>query len=185
MKQVNLLPASLRKRQQGRVMGVAGGTGLLLGAVCVALIIVPLKVLVNSSNQQIEALAADAAASAANKKPEISADAVQRITQLNALAASEVDWSKAFDLAGSIVPQDITLGNLNYAPAATSGTMTLSITGTAPSNVSFAVFMESLKSNQKITSVAVSGYSFDPATGTVTFSLAATVPLSSIDYSAS
>lgn len=110
------------------------------------------------------------------------ADFQERVKLLNGFSQKETSWSKVFKLAGAITPQDIRLLSLASAVSVTDGNLSLKLSGEAPSNVSFAVFHQSLKNNVKISSLKVDNYSYDTGTGRVKFVLTVKFPSSEVAY---
>ena len=186
MKQINLLPVRIRRQEQKRKLFLFALFGLGMGLGLVALVYIPVKLNVRSSEQRIEQIKAtqverEKQLAATQNSAKLDPDTLARITQLNTFSKSEIDWNKGFALVGSILPQEISLSGYTYGNAA--GTVSLKINGTAPSNLSFAVFMQSLATSTAITKPKVDGYTFDPKGGKVTFSLTMGVPIANLYYS--
>ena len=187
MKQINLLPPSVRQQAATRRALPFFAVALLAGLASVAVIWMSLRTETTLTQNRVDAFTAfqqKQAAADAKKQEEarkaVDPDLIARVQQLNGLSASEADWSALFGLAGRLVPQDIRLASLSLAPS--QGSVSLTMGGQAPSNLSFAVFLESLQANKLLTSVNVSSYAFTPANGTVQFSLVIALPSSQVSY---
>ena len=82
---------------------------------------------------------------------------------------------------GKLTPKDTVLGSFSYA--VTTGVVTLKFTGNAPSTVSFATFVDSLRANTTdIITPKVDGYLYDPKTGRVTFGITLTLKPKVVQY---
>lgn len=185
MKPINLLPLQVRNQHKVRKLAVSAVFGAMVGLLCVGMLYTTVKVEAGSVQAKVQEIQ-NAQAAQANKVAQAAAAANAssdsiRIQQLNLLAQTEINWDRALTKAGTIIPKDIKLSSFDYTVA--TGTVTLRLTGIAPSNVSFAVFMEFLKANTTFTGIKVEGYTYNPANGSVTFALNGVVPLSEINYS--
>ena len=107
-------------------------------------------------------------------------DLTNRINQINILSQSEVNWPKAFQLVGDLTPKDVKLTTYTYAIGTSAPTLTFS--GGAPDNLSFAIFVQSLNQSKVIMNPVVQGYTFSPGKSGVTFSISCQVPFNQISY---
>lgn len=110
-----------------------------------------------------------------------SQDALARVGIINAQAKKEIDWEKAFGTVNSLVDKEMVLSN--YSLVGSVSGLSLKMAGFVPSNVDFANYVEFLKLSKNFTGVA-DGYSFDPTTGKVTFTVSGDIPLSQLVYEA-
>jgi Tfp pilus assembly protein PilN len=187
MKQINLVPVSVRKKAANQQLApyllFAGIVGLAAGGAAWAgftaqrsLLEAEHTKLVQQEDERQRSWAAEL------ESLEFGADIEVRVAQLNAMAAQELDWQKVFTYVNKILPKDLILSSYSVASAPT-GT-TLKITGEAPSNVSYATFAEYLKSEvgKQVQSFVVDGYSFDPRSGRVTFGVTIHIPAPEIRF---
>ncbi len=177
MKLINLLPPDIREQEVKHktlpflvVAVVAAVASVLLPWLTLRQVAADLQTQVTTKEAGLFQPVAVTAASDGEKE---TADLILRTKTLNALAAQEISWEKVFVLVQSTVPQDIVLKNYNVAVASTS--VTVKMGGTAPSNLSFANFVETLKARTDFTQIVVDGFTFNPKEGTVTFSVTVTV----------
>lgn len=191
-KQINLLPRKVRQAQAAQrqisvaIMGVAVGlgvAGLLWSSLSLQVKFVETKVEQSRRNKtEVERQLADA------QQQDLlnDGDLRSRVGQINTLSKTEVKWERAFQLVSAFTPQDTLLTSVSIAAGTESPV--IRVVGESPSNLSFAVFVESLRKDDQleitVEDVEVEGYAYDPTTGKVTFSLVITVPRSALDYSA-
>jgi Tfp pilus assembly protein PilN len=188
MKQINLLPpevASQRSRQR-TIPALIFAVG-----VAVAAVLVPWWMLQGveaslddqlTKQQQVLGIAVDTAAVTDDSfEAKSLAEIGTKVQALNALAAREVSWMLALDSTGDLVPKDIVLSTYNITTNPTS--VVYRMVGDAPSNVSFATFVESLRQNKQVTKVVVEGFVFSPTKGTVSFVVIVTSPIVSVQFS--
>ncbi|CAN5163128.1 hypothetical protein BH11PAT4_BH11PAT4_4960 [soil metagenome] len=188
MKQINLLPpeiASQRSRQR-----TIPALVLAVGA-AVAAVLLPWWMLqgVETSldeqlvkQQQVLGISQEATAPTDDSfETKSLTDIGTKVQTLNQLAAREVSWTTALDSIGDLVPKDITLSSYTVTTNTTS--VVYRMIGDAPSNVSFATFVESLRQNKQVTKVVVEGFVFSPTKGTVSFVVVVTSPIVSVQYS--
>ena len=187
MKQINLLPPSVRQQAATRRALPFFAVAVVAGLASVAVIWVSLRTETTLTQSRIDAFTAfqkKQAATDAKKQEEarkaVDPDLIARVQQLNTLSATETDWSALFGASGRLIPQDIRLASMSLAPD--QGTVKISLGGQAPSNLSFAVFLESLRANKALAGVGVSSYAFTPSSGVVQFSLGVTLPASQVAY---
>lgn len=187
MRQINLLPSELGAREVKQrtipfvVIAVAAG---------IAAVVFPWLALkqVNSSisNQvakrqlQVGLVVVPQNVAANEAQTAALADTTNRISILNTLAKSEIDWQRVFDLVQASIPKDVVLTSYHVAVAGT--TTTLDISGTAPSNLSFASFIDSLKVDTHYTVFVVDGFSYNATDGSVVFSITATINPADIEF---
>jgi Tfp pilus assembly protein PilN len=165
---VNLLPKQLRKKRLQTQIITACVAGALLGAAGVAVLTVVMNELQHSLQRSLE-----------QGKPVIStistadasalADASARIAALNALAVREVNWGAVFVKAGAMTARDITVREVGVTRGLTQ--ITYRLAGTAPSTVSYATYLETLRSLDGVVVVTEEGSTYAAGTGTVTFSV--------------
>lgn len=103
-----------------------------------------------------------------------------KVEALNQLAAREIAWTKALSGLGGMIPKDIVLSSYTVTPMGTE--VIYSLVGEAPSNLSFATFVESLRQNEAVDKVIVEGFVFSPTRSTVTFTVQVTSEVKSIQY---
>ena len=177
MKQINLLSRSVQKQERLKKLATSSCIALVLAlGFCAGLRTVvddDKKILSEGIERKKAFDSALVNAQVANAETIEDGDLRQRITQINTLAANEIDWNKALDLVGSSVPKDIRLTSYSYAAA--NGIATLKMTGEAPTNLSFAVFVESLRGSKSFTSVKVDSFVYNVAKGSVNFALSVTM----------
>jgi Tfp pilus assembly protein PilN len=188
MKQINLVPLSVRQKAASRraLPGVvlAGLLGLVLPALAWFGLSIQRGALEGERDRVIieeqgrQAAAAKDAASLA-----VDGDLKSRVEQINTLAGTDLDWAKAFTYVGSLVPKDITV--TNYSLGIVQGKTTLKLTGIAPSNVSYATFAQFLKEStgKQVSSFKVDGYAYSPTNGRVTFTITIVVPPTTLSFS--
>lgn len=104
-----------------------------------------------------------------------------KITALNQLAKREVVWAEAFNVVEDLLPKDISL--TSYTITTNSAEVTYTLVGEAPSNVSFATFIESLRTNEKVGKVLVEGFVFSPTKLNVAFNIRIASPIATVQYS--
>lgn len=188
MKQVNLIPVAVRQKALARravpyiILAAIIGTGAA-GAAWLGFSL-QVRLLQNTKDNLAQQEADREAADAKNAQDfQVNADLLSRVNTLNTLAKSDINWNKVFAYVAALIPKDITLGNYSLA---TAGGPLLKITGKAPSNVSYATFAQYLndKKGTLLTDFTVDGYTYEPATGQVTFSVTVKVPLSAISFPA-
>lgn len=178
MKLINLLPASIRDQEVKQRM-VPFVVLAVLGAI--GAVVVPWLTLREvGADLQHQVTLKEASlfqsVAATDKSLQVEkerTDLILRTKTLNKLAAQEISWARVFDLVQSAVPQDVVLSSYNVSVAGTG--LTLRMGGEAPSNLSFASFVESLKARKDFTQIVVDGFTFNPKEGTVTFSVTITV----------
>lgn len=110
-------------------------------------------------------------------------DLGRRINAINNLNKAEVNWSKAFAAIGAIVPKDIVFSGYSLAGGSAATGVVFKGSGEAPSNVSFATFVESIKGNSTLKDVTIDSYSYNSSSGKVTFSVSVTMAFQSLSYS--
>ena len=176
MKQVNFLPSELYERQVTHRTIPFLVIALIAG---VAAVVLP-WVILRSINSDLEAQVTKqqnnlglnpstvSEAQAASVQRQVN-DVTNRTKILNLLATQEVNWAKVFQVVQNSVPKEVVLSTYNVSIA--SGDITLHMSGTSPSNLSFASFVDALKSNTQINKVVVDGFAYSPTNGSVTFSL--------------
>lgn len=104
-----------------------------------------------------------------------------KVAALNQLAAREVAWLSVLTTVGNLVPKDITLST--YTVTTNPTDVNIRLVGDAPSNLSFATFVESLRQNKLVSKVVVDGFSFSPTKGTVSFVVQVSSPIKNYRYS--
>jgi Tfp pilus assembly protein PilN len=185
MKQINLLPIEVRQRavnQQivpyliGSVVIASAAAGLVWFVLHQSIASTKQNIADLQNEQQLEA----AAVAKAQQAGAASGDLQNRITLLNGLAKKDIDWQKTFTYIGNLTPKDIFLSGYSIGTA-TAG-ITFQATGVAPSNLSFANFMESLRESKFVVKPTVSGFTYDPLKQTVTFTVSWQVPAAQIAY---
>lgn len=187
MKQINLVPLSIRQKAVSRkavpYIVFAGLLGLGAAGAAWAGFTLQNRILTSQRDaliqQEIELQAA------ANKELatlKIDTDLTTRVAQLNTLASTDVNWRRAFNYLALLLPKEIVLTTFTYATG--NNTITLKLTGDAPSNLSYATFAEYLKSEagKSVTSYKVDGYNYDSKTGHVIFSMTLVVPRDQVNF---
>jgi Tfp pilus assembly protein PilN len=180
MKQINFLPAELRSKQiQHRTIPFLV-LAVVAGAVTVLLPWFMLRQVEKSLTTQVGKQEIFLGLQPSNQQQAQGAitqrqitDLSGRIKVLDALASQEISWEKVFSVVQDSVPQDVTLTTYNISQGVTD--INLKMGGTAPTNLSFASFVESLKGNSHFTKLVVDGFTYNAAKGTVAFSLTATI----------
>lgn len=184
MKQINLIPADTAVREVSQRTNFFMVVAVLLA---VAATLVPWWTLrVVSSNVETDANAKAAAFAAgdtgesAGEAQRQLADLQRRTEAINQLTATEIDWLSVYRLLEDNTPQDITMTNVSAAGV--SGEFVVRMTGTAPSNVSFVSFVDVLKQEAAFSKLVVDGFVYNPADGSVTFTVSVTIKAESIRY---
>jgi len=179
MKQINFVPATVVvKATQQRLIG-AVVTAVVLAIVAAGGIWFGVNSERSHLTDQIAAVQTGAIESTATAAP-VYSDTVSRITQLNTLSGSDIKWDAGFTLISTLLPKEITLGS--FAFTSTTSGVGLKMVGTAPSNVSFASFVESIKQNATLTATKVESYAYNPTTGVVTFTVSCLIPRNKLAY---
>lgn len=93
----------------------------------------------------------------------------QKILKINNYSKQELNWSQVFQNVAQIIPKNASIGTVNYVPGIDG--LGVKISGTLPSNVDFAAFVQSLNLNQDLTAQKVDSYVYDPKLGGVTFTV--------------
>ncbi len=191
MKQINLVPPAVRQkaatRQAVPYLVVAALVGIMASGTAWGGFTYQLNALKQNKDQLVaQQQAQDATNAKLEATTRVDADLTNRVSQINALAKNDVDWNKAFAYVAALIPQDVNLSNYSLGTGQAS-TVLLKITGNAPTNVSYATFAQYLtqSTGKVITSFKVEGYSYEPATGKVTFSMTISVPKAAISFPAS
>ncbi len=104
-----------------------------------------------------------------------------KVAALNQLAARELSWLDVLTSVGNLVPKDITLST--YSVSTNPTDVNIRLVGEAPSNLSFATFVESLRQNKTVSKVVVEGFQFSPTKGTVSFVVQVSSPIKNYRYS--
>ena len=187
MKQINLLPPQIAIQQARYRRIPAFGVAVVLA---VLLVLTPWYIFgslndsVAESVQKQEAVLGLGVPDVASAQASLAASQTTRlnskIEMINALSKREVSWNVAFGLVGKLVPKDIVLSS--YSIDVLSSVVSFRLMGQAPSTVSFASFVQSLKQNTDLKTVSVETYTLTPATGTVLFSVSVTVSSSLVGY---
>jgi Tfp pilus assembly protein PilN len=187
MKQINLLPIAVRQRAAQQQVIPLIALAVVAGIAAVGIVWAVVNTERTTIKDNLAAVqAADEARTAQEKKdhpePAVDSDLTQRVAQLNALAKSEVNWSRALSFIGGLVPKDVVLSN--YSLAGVQSAPVLKLAGVAPSSVSFATFAEALRTNKAVTSFKVDGFTYNAASGgSITFSVTISLPINQLDYS--
>lgn len=186
MKQINLLPTEIRERaakhQVVPVLVIAGlvsvaSAGLVWVILRQEVAAAKQEIIVRHDEQQKQLVAETKRITALS----VSGDLQNRIAQLNALAKSDVDWARAFSYVGQLTPKDIYLTNFTFGTA--NGALGVKLGGEAPSNLSFAQYMESLRTSTAVQNPKVEGFTYNPSKGgTVTFTVSWQVPTAQVGY---
>jgi len=188
LSQINLLPSSYRQRRATRRLVAPIVIVLLLACGIIAIVWVGVKAEAKILTDRVTALqnAPLIPSSSSSNEPVVAAinvpDASNRIVQLNSMSKGEINWTTAMDKAAKLIPQNIHLSAYTYSTA--TGTTTLRLSGTAPSNVGFAIFMQSLRDDATLTSNHVDSYTYNPVNGTVLFTVSVQFPATLITYPA-
>lgn len=178
MEQINLLPESVRQRVARQRLVPYAVLAVLIGVAVVGAGWFALKANVSSLDSQVakrEQDMADSATAALSKDAQLQAtkQAASSLTTrsqiLNQLSIQETNWSQAFVFLGSVIPKDVTVTAASYVVTDTGLSITMS--GKAPSSISFATFVESLRLNKQLTKQNVDSFSLDTKDGSVTYSI--------------
>ena len=190
MKQINLVPITVRQRSVARRTVPYLALALILGLATAGLAWAALGIQVSSLQHEQDALILDEQARQQKQTAELASlqvdvDLKTRVQQLNILAGKDINWHRAFSYVAGVTPKDIVMSS--YSLATSSNGTTLKLVGSAPSNVSYATFVEYLKQSvgTVVTSYKVDGYTYDPKSGSVTFAISITVPTSKLSFTAS
>lgn len=174
MKQINLLPLDVRhKDAKQRARSILVLTFIIsFGTVGTLWFFWHQEI--NYLNVQIvDAKNATAAttktATAIDQSNSVDPSLLTNINQINTLSKNEISWPKLLAKTDALIPKDIRLVTVSYVSA--SDVTTVNMSGVAPSNLSFATFLESVKGNTAIKDYSVTNYTYDPVKGIVTFGL--------------
>lgn len=186
MKQINLLPLNVRERSAKQQIVPFLVISVVVAVAAAGIVWFALRESIASTkqtiaDQQLEQQQTAAANAKTLQASAVSTDLQSRIDKLNTLSKTDVDWSKTFTYVGALTPQDIYLNG--FSIGTTDNKMTLQTTGIAPSNLSFAQFMESLRTSKRVQKPSVTAFTYDPVKGTVTFSVSWVIPTDEISYS--
>lgn len=181
MKIINFVPESIRAHNSHQRLVAATVLAALLGAAAVGVFWISLRTTVNATQTSHSAASpSPTPSSSASAQPK---DITTRITTLNTLGKTDINWSRTFALVDNLIPKDTTLSTYVLAQDA-SNNVTLQFGGVAPSNLSFASFWQSLQNGSDLVSVKSNSYTYDAAKGTVSFSISGQIPTNKIDFSA-
>jgi len=185
MKQLNLLPNELWERMYRRRFISTAIAVVVLALIGVGGLYMTVKAQVAAAEEQAAERTAleQAAAQKASQDQQqyaINPDLTNRVKQINTLSTTDINWQRFFSYVGNLLPKDIVLTSYSYGVV--TNVPTLKMTGTAPSNVSFANFVETLGHAQNVTNAHVDGYTYNPTKGSVTFSISVQVPITAINY---
>ena len=188
MAELNLLPTSLLRARNARKVATLGA-GLIVG---IALVLGVLYWMIGSATDAARSEMQAPKIAAANKvttspasvgtTPAEDADTTMRITALNVLGTTELNWPVALQLPGSLLTSSVRLSTYSYA--VTPASITLQMSGQAASTVSFASFIQGLQSNASIKTISVSSYTYQPATASVGFGVSLILDPKSVQYAA-
>jgi hypothetical protein len=189
---INLLPAEIKQKTIQRGLIFPAFAAIVLTAASVAAGTVLLDQLLETTQGQ--AASKEVQLSLNPEKPAVLAEEAglqkdadiltKQTVALNTLATTEVDWSRVFSFIQAAVPKDIALASTSVN-AKGAATVAIIMNGAAPSNASFGQFskaMRGLKAEQKIANYSQDGYSYEPLTGKVTFSVTIELPVSAVRY---
>jgi hypothetical protein len=192
---INLIPFETRQRSAKLALLSPAILGVVLAGTLVAGATYALDTLVQ--RVQAEAAIQEVNIGLNPEKPTVlaqeagvqaEADMLTKKTQaLNALAAQELNWSRIFTFIQAVVPQDIALNSTTVNAKGATGVVIV-MNGSAPSNVSFGQFsqaMRDLRAKGSITKYVQDGYTFEPQTGKVTFSVSLEIPVTALRYQVS
>ena len=168
MKQLNFLPESVRAKEADRqLITLLVGVGIF-SLLAIAVLWVAVRAEVSSVNRQVATVRAQEAD--VTKTVQVAdTDTQSRIVALNALARVDTDWATVFQLTDSLVAKDITLSGFGLTSSANG--ILLTMTGTSPSSVSFASYVEAFQGSKLLVGTKVPGYNYSPSKGTVTFTV--------------
>lgn len=110
----------------------------------------------------------------------IMSSATKKINTLNQLAKVEIAWPKAFSVTESLVQKDIVLSSMTYTQAGPD--LGVQFSGSAPSSVSFANYIEYLRQNSAVKKVSVENFNYNATIGTVGFSVSLSLDRNSVIY---
>lgn len=185
MKQINLLPLNVRERSAKQQIVPFLIISVVVAVAASGIVWFALRESIASTkqtiaDQQLEQQQTAAANAKTLQASAVSADLQSRVDKVNTLSKTDVDWNRTFNYIGELTPKDIYLGG--FSIGTTQSQMTLQTTGVAPSNLSFAQFMESLRTSKRVEKPAVVSYSYEPVKGTVTFTVSWNIPADQIAY---
>lgn len=170
VKPINLLPLSYRDEARKKMVLPFIVLFGLLGLFCAGSMYLVVQDEVNSlSESRGEIKSSDSPNSA--KVTVNYQDTINSINALNTVSKKEVDWNKVFASVGSLTPKDITLSNVTVSGITTSaGSISIKVTGDAPSNASFAAYIDSLNSaSSGVSGLKIDSYAYNAANGRVAF----------------
>ena len=186
MAELNLLPTSLLRARNARKVATLGA-GLIVGiALVLGILYWMIGSATDSARSEIQApkiaVANKVTTSQASAGTTLAedADTTTRITALNALGTTELNWPVALQLPGSLLTSSVRLATYSYA--VTPASITLQMSGQAASTVSFASFIQGLQSNASIKTISVSSYTYQPATAGVGFGVSLILDPKSVQY---
>jgi Tfp pilus assembly protein PilN len=188
MKQINLLPLSIRRASAQRKLIPAAVIGLVLGAVLVGGSWFVLQQENTSLTTQVASATALKQQRVDQLEKERNANKVdetlkQRVDQLNTLSKNEIHWTQVFAQINSLINKDLKITTLS-ATQADPLSVGIKYGGDAPSNVSFASFIKALQNNASLQEMKIDTYSYAPSTGKVTFAISYKIPVTSVLYQA-
>ncbi len=180
MKSLNFVPKKIQQRQQAGQFMVVLFLGLIIGGGLGGAAYAAATIQTDSASSQLTfALERNESRAKAitkeREKASLSHEQQQRVTLLNQWASQELDWNKAIQGVAEVVNKDITLSQLSLVPSEKPGLIQVSTAGNAPSNVSFAEYLEALKGNKQLTNLSIDSYSYDISKGSVSFTIGFTI----------
>ena len=189
MKQINLLPLSIRRASAQRKLIPAAVIGVVFGVVLVGGSWFTLQQQNTSLTAQVALATALKQQRADQLEKERNANKIdetlkQRVDQLNTLSKNEIHWTQVFIQIGSLINKDVKISTLSTSQADLA-TMSIKYGGEAPSNVSFASFIQALQGNASIKEMKIDTYAYTPSTGKVTFAISYKIPVTAVLYQAS
>jgi hypothetical protein len=181
---INLLPQEFRNREASQKATAAYVTALIIGAVIAGggwWGMGQYYQIQESELTNLQASQSQVSASTTVTPTLSQVDSAQRITALNTLAKQEVNWSKVFSLVSSITAKDVTISTGSLGNS--SSGVVWRCTGSAPSAMAFAGYVQAMNASTDITSVKVEAFAYSVVTGRVDFTISAIIPTSSVIYS--
>jgi Tfp pilus assembly protein PilN len=183
MERINFLPLAYQRADARRALAVALVVVALGGFSSAAALWSVVRVERSFADSEVAAKLSPKPV-ASTPKPVVTGsslvDTNTRVAQINLLGTKELNWQNIYDMVGALIPKDTRLGSLD---ATSDGiTLTLTLSGTSPSNHSFADFVASLKQNKALSTANVVTYAYSPTLRNVNFSIICTLPVTSVEY---
>lgn len=186
LKGINLLPPRIIQARAGRERLPLFIVLFLLGATTV--LISWISVSQEDRQQQLQVTQAsytlsDAQQRQAKQLAKLSdPDLRARVSAINLFSKNEINWVQAFTKLNQLTPKDSQISQVSFASGTTG--VTVHLTGTSPTSISFADFVASLHVDPSISQITVDGFTYNVQSRAVTFSVSIILPFSVLTYQA-